>query len=462
MGYQSIPGRSATLQGITVASSGLIDGETASYWGTKAFWAIDPTSGSDSALGWGTSIAQAETRPMKTFARLWDRLAGQRLGDIVVRLMGSPDFYADNLVPHPSITMVQTGNNRGGGIQIVGKETVVASGTLTGVRKWTDNTNRGKYILVAAGFNFTAYAPNGYPGPYYIRKVGGGCQAPIVTVQSATEISVAQPCSADPAAFFNNGGEANFVNGDAFEIISRPVIGNFGANNCRVSLSQVHVNADGYRNLVSSSGTTQVEFKYCSFVPKVYHQGNLYLTSCLLLDHFTVQHGAVGGIYNAILGNCAGAGITHNVQFNMFNGYCGLSDTTLQSGGAVDARNQSNFRLHGITNIQDFVADGTAPMVFGSDESGRMLFDPGPANVRGSNVAGYLFLSETPNFGGFHGVGGSTFNVEMIAPYDTNAIMLALEVGTPQVFPYSAIAATSATPIGDGLIGAGKLWYGFQ
>ena len=445
---------------VLVAGPQFVDGEPPAYWATKTKWAIDPANGDDRAPGWGASLGEAESHPLRTFNRLWDRMAGQRMRDVIVSLKGSPSFSEDFLAPPPSIGMIPTGSNRGGGIQIVGTATVRATGTVTGVRIYTDDSGKGKYIVAASGFAFTGYNTTGAQA-YFIRKVGGGWCAPILTVETLHEISIGRPNGADPYAFFNPGGAADVVSGDPFEIVTFPMVGNFGATNCRVGLSQVFVNADGYRNLVSGSGGAEVQLKFCATLPKVYHSGNLYLSGCVLLDHFTVDHGKVGAVQNAILGNVAGGGGT-NVQLNIFNGFAGLVDTTLQNGGGLDARNQGHIRCSGYTILHDFTADSTAPMVFGLDESGRMNFDPGATPVRGGNIAGHLFLAETPNHGGVWGLSSSTFNVGMVAPFDTNCIAWALEVANPQTFPYSRIASISTDPITRPLLGSGGFWDGYQ
>lgn len=435
--FQVVPAGGYTADGITLVT--LSDGRIGKrlmvrdpFWITKqTWWSINTVTGSDWNTGYGDTMAAADASPLKSFKELYRRWHS---GEIFSPRIHFSGVQADDDINTPPQTLYATvfGSAGGGGIHIVGEPTVIHTGTLTGVRRFTDLAGNGKYILADSSNTWSGQVSS-LTGHRMVRKVGANVRAMVLKKESTNEVSISVPDQSDPYAWWPSYGRADFTVGDAYEVVSFPKIYDLGAPNVRVCYSQLFVQSGGGGHLYGVAGTfSKVKTLFCGIQPQVDFYGVWDSVGSVLMTSSTIQlqGGEAAWVNNAILGLDRGGGTVMNTTLSVKHGAMGLVETVLQDG-CCDSRIGAHIRYSRVYAF-DLQAQDQGPSVFLGDEDGSSEFDQ---PVTGSNISAYCIFNETANFGDWVGVNPTGFKLQFNAPFDTQQIVYIYEVGTPiQVF----------------------------
>lgn len=367
---------------------------------SRAFWAINPATGSDSAAGWGTSKADAATRPLRTAQELIRRLGSGEVQRPVVHIYGNL-VAGDSLRTGGSLHGAYpiTGGTGRGGITWIGEPTVIASGTLSAVTIPSSSVSY-KY-LVTATWTGAPSASTKASGPVFIRKTTGDVRAAVLASEGGGAYSISQPVASNPNLAMSGVtiAAADFAPGDAVEMYTVPTVGAFGGG-CYASLQQLNLShADGF--IVDDSrgyaallcGLNSPNWRHVGV------GGETTFAACVLLDTVSV----IGGNGLVFLFRCGGVAANGTWATVLFTGTMARCQELALDNYHVYASQGGHVDVSG--SVYNFPAGAVGPTgengAFVTDEGGEITI----GGLRG-HVAETLCEAFTPA-AKFNGVGGN-------------------------------------------------------
>jgi len=243
------------------------------------YWALDPQNSSgiasDSNRGYGTSESDAATAPLLTWNSLMSRLNNANYPvNVIVEIFLMSDITTPVAIPGSISTM---GNDQlngfGGFLCIVGKQTVIRSGTLTAGTAAQSGNN--PQIIVDSTLATTWSAVNGVSDSthsVWIRKTGPGATAHAevqfdsnATLAKSAHTSQPVNISETPGQQFGTSDDS-FSSGDAYQLYTIPKIAGITVGGAlTLRLYCVDIASTGNTSQIGPSGST-VYTTLCSFV----------------------------------------------------------------------------------------------------------------------------------------------------------------------------------------------------
>lgn len=249
------------------------------FWLSKLFWSIDPVSGNDENLGYGTSLTASDLVPLKTAKELNRRLLGSNYDAF-------PYIHVMNDGLDATILTNIKSKNDQGAPTLVGTKTLLGTFTITSYAT-ADPTNRLGYRVTATNLGDLSNVIGSM-----IQKADGSKTAFAVRRDSANQVRISEPNTSDPISGLV-GVATDFVVGDTVKIYSLTKIPCYPFPSSNVSIPslawvQIENPTDSGLFGIHYLGTTNPEIIQCILDGGVFNGGIDAIFSCVLLKN-TVQ-----------------------------------------------------------------------------------------------------------------------------------------------------------------------------